>query len=65
MKQKKLHTRRNALTAQITELRKQRNIANGVIKRAEEIHDKLDIIHEQEIDKLKVAIRKRRIFLDT
>lgn len=49
-----LRARRTALTAQITELRKQRKIALGVVERAEEVHAKLEAVCGKKVEKVKV-----------
>lgn len=46
-----LRARRTDLTAQITELRKQRKIAIGVVEYAEEVHAKLEAVKRKETEK--------------
>ena len=48
-----LRARRTDLTAQITELRKQRKIAIGVVEHAEEVHAKLEAVRGKEVEKTK------------
>ena len=48
-----LRARRTDLTVQITELRKQRKIAIGVVEHAEEVHAKLEAVRGKEVEKKK------------